>query len=91
MATNAQMLRAGLAFVSNTFALMYAVMIFDDIFRPLLRWYYSFQYTATPPINPGIVSWFFPVYYGMLLCMLLALVYCLLSMAVNKVTYPYGG
>lgn len=90
MATGAQMMVAGIALITDTFLLIYSAFIGDKVFQPLLKWYYSFQYTSQPPIDPGIITWAFPVYYGMLLCMWFALVFVLYWVTVNTATYQYG-
>lgn len=91
MATSAQMLLAGLAFIVNTLVLIISAVTGDVVFKPILTWYYSFQYTSTPPIDPGIIWWVFPVYYAMLIGIWFALLYSLYSMTVAKVDYQYGG
>lgn len=90
MATSSQMLMAGLAFIVNTFMLIYSALIGDKIFQPLLTWYYSYQYDKTPVIDPGIITWIFPVYYGMLICMWFALLFSLYYLSVNRVANQWG-
>lgn len=91
MATSAQMLAAGIALVSDTFVLIYSAMIGSKIFDPLLHWYYSVPYSSAPPLDPGMITWIFPVYYGMLLCIWFALLAMVYLMSINRVEYPYGG
>ena len=52
MASSSQMLMAGLAFVVNTFMLIYSALIGDKIFQPLLTWYYSYQYDKPTGYRP---------------------------------------
>jgi hypothetical protein len=82
---------AGIAYAVCTFTLIWCAYIGDKIFKPILTWYYSFQYPTTPPIDPGMMTWVFPMYYGLLVVMWLALTYAMLSVVMSKVTYPYGG
>jgi hypothetical protein len=89
MATSAQMMAAGLALVVDTFLLIYSAFIGDKVFQPLLKWYYSFQYSSPPVIDPGIITWVFPVYYGMLVCMWFALLFVLYWVTVNRTIYQY--
>jgi hypothetical protein len=90
MATSAQMLLAGLAFIVDTVVLIVSAIWGDAVFKPLLTWYYSFQYTSPPPLDPGIIWWVPPVYFGMLIAMWLALLYSLYSMSIYQVSYQYG-
>jgi hypothetical protein len=84
------MLLAGLAFIVDTVVLLISAIWGDAVFKPLLTWYYSFNYTTTPPLDPGIIWWVPTVYYGMLICMWLALLYSLYAMSIYKVDYQYG-
>jgi hypothetical protein len=91
MATSAQMLMAGLAFIVDTVVLIISAIWGSAIIKPLMTWYYSFQYTSAPPIDPGMIWWIWPVYYFMLILMWFALLYALYSMSISRVDYPYGG
>lgn len=90
MATSAQMLLAGLAFITDTVILIVSAIWGSAVFKPLLTWYYSFQYSTAPPIDPGIIWWVFPVYYTMLIAMWFALLYSLYAMSIQRVDYGYG-
>jgi len=90
MASSAQMLMAGLALVVDTMVLLISAVWGSAVFQPLLTWYYSFEYTSTPPIDPGIIWWVFPLYYTMLIVMWFALVYSLYVMSIARVDYQYG-
>lgn len=90
MATNSQMILAGLALTVDTVVLIYSAYIGDKIFQPVLTWYYSFPYGKTPPIDPGIITWIPSIYYGMLIAMWFALVFALFYLLYNRVVYPYG-
>jgi hypothetical protein len=91
MAVSARMLLAGLAFMTDTVVLIISALWADVVFHPLFTWYYSFQYTKTPVIDPGVIWWIGPVYFGMLICMWLALLYSLYAMSIQTVDYQYGG
>jgi hypothetical protein len=84
------MLLAGLAFIVNTLVLLISAIWGSAVFQPLLTWYYSFEYQSTPVIDPGIIWWVFPVYYGMLIAMWFALLYSLYMMTIQRVDYQYG-
>ena len=90
MASSSQMLLSGLAFIVNTLVLIISAIWGSAVFQPLLTWYYSFEYVSTPPIDPGMIWWVFPAYYGMLIAMWFALLYSLYSMTVSRVDYGYG-
>jgi hypothetical protein len=91
MATSAQMLLAGLALLTDTVVLLISAIWGSAVLKPLLTWYYSFQYAAPPVIDPGLIWWVFPVYYAMLIGMWFALVISLYYMVIQKVDYGYGG
>ena len=67
MATSAQMLLAGIAFIVDTVVLIVSAIFWDAVFKPLTTWYYSFTYSGPPVIDPGIITWIFPVYFLMLI------------------------
>ena len=90
MASSSTMLLAGLAFIVDTVVLIISAIWGSVVFKPLLTWYYSFNYTSTPPIDQGIIWWVFPVYYGMLIAMWFALLISLYIMSIQRVDYPYG-
>lgn len=90
MATTSQMILAGIALLMDTVVLIYSAFIGDKIFQPIYKWYYSFQYSSPPPIDPGIITWVPAVYYGMLLAMWFALVFAMYVMVANKAVYQWG-
>lgn len=90
MASPAAMLLAGLAFITDTVVLIISAIWGDAVFKPLLVWYYSFNYQSPPPIDPGVIWWVFPVYFGMLIAMWFALLYSLYSMSIYREDYGYG-
>jgi len=90
MASSSTMLLAGLAFITDTVVLLISAIWGSAVFKPLLTWYYSFNYTSAPPLDPGIIWWVFPVYYGMLIAMWFALLASLYLMSIQRVDYPYG-
>ena len=91
MASSSQMLLAGIAYVLCTFTLIWCAFIGDRVFQPIMKWYYSFQYGVNPPLDPGMMTWIFPVYYALLLIMWIALTFALISIIMNRVVYPYQG
>lgn len=90
MASTATMILAGIAYAVCTFTLIWCAFIGDRIFQPLMKWYYSFNYGTQPPLDPGMLNWIWPAYYGVLILMWLALTYALYSVVVSRVTYQYG-
>ena len=92
MATSSQMLMAGIAFVVDTFVLIYSAVVGDKIFQPIFKWYYAFNYgDIPPPIDPGLVTWIPRVYFGMLIFMWFALLLAMAWMTMNRTTYGYYG
>jgi hypothetical protein len=91
MASSAQVLAAGIAFIGCTFTLIVSAYLGDMIFHPIFSWMNSFQYSSAPPLDPGMMSWIPRLYFGLLILMWLALLFALASMAMNKVTYQYPG
>jgi hypothetical protein len=87
MASTSQMLFAGLSLAVNTIVLIMMAIAGGAIFQPLLKWYYSYQYTSAPPINPGMVTWIFPVFFGMLLVIEIVLIIVCYQMAITQVDY----
>lgn len=90
MASSGQMLLAGLAFITDTVVLIISAIWGSAVIKPLLVWYYSFNYVKAPPLDPGIIWWVFPVYYGMLIAMWIALLISLYYMSISDVTYQQG-
>jgi hypothetical protein len=84
------MLMAGLALLVDTVVIIISVIWSSAIINPLTTWYYSFQYTSPPPIDPGIITPVWPIYYGMLICIWFALLYCVYAASISEITYPYG-
>lgn len=85
------MLLAGLAFIVDTVVLLISAIWGSAVYKPLLTWYYSFDYSATPPIDPGTIWWIGAVYYGMLIAMWFALLFSMYAMIIYRVDYRYGG
>lgn len=90
MASTATMILAGIAYAVCTFTLIWCAFIGDKIFQPLAKWYYSFNYGTQPPIDPGMLNWIWPAYYGVLILMWIGLTYALYSVVISRVTYQYG-
>ena len=89
MATTAQMIAAGIAFIANTVVLIYAAFIGDQTFQPIVRWVYSFQYGREPPFDPGMLTWVFPLFFMMLIGMWFALLFSLYYMSISKSVQGY--
>ena len=90
MASSSTMLSAGIADVGCTFTLIYFAYIGDKILQPLLSWYFSIQYSSAPAIDPGVITWVYPIYYGMLLGMWFALQFAMYFVVISKIDYGYG-
>ena len=91
MATTAQMIGGGIALVVDTVLLAYMTFVGDKVFNPITQWAFSFQYSKQPPFDPGLMTWVFPVFYWMIVCMWFALVFALYLMATNRAVYGYTG
>ena len=90
MATAAQMQLAGLAFITDTVVLIISAVWGAAVWKPLLTWYFSFNYGKQPPLDPGIIWWVPPVYFGMLIAMWFGLLAALIWMSIHQVDYEYG-
>lgn len=90
MASSSTMLSAGIADFGCTFTLIYFAYLGDKIFQPLLTWLFSFRYESPPPLDPGVMTWVYPVYYGMLLGMWFALQFALYFVVVSRIDSGYG-
>jgi hypothetical protein len=90
MATTAQMIAGGIAFVVNTVLLAYFAYVGDKVFQPILKWYYSFQYPSAPPFDPGLITWCYGIFFVMLIAMWFGLLFAFYQVAISKATYGYG-
>jgi len=90
MASSGAMLLAGLAFITDTVVLIISAIWGSAVIKPLMTWYYSFNYGTTPPLDPGIIWWIWPVYYWMLIAMWIALLISLYYMSIYRVDYQQG-
>lgn len=87
MASTVRMLAAGLSLVGNTFALIIFALGGGAVFTQLTSWYSTFEYEKPPVVDPSIVQWAFPVFYGMLLILELVLIYAVYQTIFAKKTY----
>ena len=87
MASGVRMLTAGLSLVGNTFALILFALSGGAIFTRITIWYSTFTYTKTPVIDPSMVQWAFPVFYGMLLILEAVLIWAVYQTVFAKKTY----
>ena len=90
MATTSEMIAAGVADFGGTLILIYMAFLGSKIFTPLLTWYYSFQYSRAPPIDPGTMTWTYPLFYAMILGMWIAMQIALYLLIMNRRSYGYG-
>ena len=90
MASSGAMMLAGLAFVTDTVVLIISAIWGSAVIKPLMTWYYSFNYGTTPALDPGIIWWIWPVYYSMLILMWIALLISLYYMSIVRVNYQQG-
>jgi hypothetical protein len=90
MASSGAMLLAGLAFITDTVVLIISAIWGSAVIKPLMTWYYSFNYGTQPPLDPGIIWWIWPVYYWMLIAMWFALLISLYYMSIVRVDYQQG-
>ena len=91
MASAAKMLLAGLCLLIDTVVIMIMIIVGDQVFKPITQWALSFQYGKTPPIDPGMINWAFPVFFGVCIAIWFALLYSVYAMAISDIAYPYGG
>jgi hypothetical protein len=91
MASSNKMIALGIGIVMDILLLIYSAYIGDKIFQPIFHWVYSFKYTSTPIIDPGILTWIPAVYFGMLIAMLIAMIFVAFLIAISDQTNQYGG
>lgn len=87
MASTVRMLAAGLSLVGNTFALIIFALGGGAVFTQIESWYSSWHYASAPPIDPSMIQWAFPVFYGMLLTLEVVLIAAVYMTIVSKKTY----
>ena len=90
MAASKKMIALGIGAVMDILLLIYSAFIGDKIFQPIFHWVYSFKYTSTPVIDPGIISWIPAMYFGMLIGILFAIVFVMFLISVSDQTNQYG-
>jgi hypothetical protein len=87
MASTVRMLSAGLALAGNTFALIMYALVGGAIFTPISAWYAGYNFSATPSLNPSLVQWIFPAFFGLLLILEVVLIYAVWQTIFSKKTY----
>lgn len=87
MASAAQMLAAGLSLCANTVILMLFALTGGAVFQPLIKWYSQWHYETPPAIDPNIVQWIFPFFFGLLLFLELVLIYATYQTIWRKKVY----
>jgi len=89
MTSSARMLMAGLALVVDTVIIIISAIWSDMIFRPLYAATMGFQYGSKPPLDPGMTLVIPGIYFGMLLCMWFALLYCVYMESIRNEGMPH--
>jgi hypothetical protein len=84
------MIALGVGIVMDILLLIYSAYLGDKIFQPIFHWVYSFKYSSTPVIDPGILTWVPAVYFGMLIGMLVAMIFVAFLISVSDQTNQYG-
>lgn len=84
------MIACGIGAIMDVLLLIYSAYIGDKVFQPIYKWYYSFNYSTTPPIDPGIVTWIPAIYYGMLLGMFFALIFAMYLVSISYNVNEWG-
>lgn len=87
MASTIRMLSAGLALAGNTFALILYALVGGAIFTPISKWYSQWDFTATPSLDPSLVQWIFPAFFGLLLILEVVLIYAVWQTIFSRKTY----
>lgn len=91
MATTGQMIGAGIADLVCTFTLIYFAYLGSRIFTPIINWVFAVQYVSEPVINPGLVDWAYPMYYGLLIAIWIVIQIALFFVVINREIYSYPG
>lgn len=91
MATTSQMIAAGIADLVCTLTLIYFAFLGSRIFTPFLDWAFSFKYLKEPLINPGLINWAFPMYYGLLIAIWITIQVAMFFLVINREIYTYPG
>jgi hypothetical protein len=87
MASTVRMLAAGLALVGNSLALIVFALGGGAVFTRITIWYSTFKYTSPPVIDPGQITWIFPIFYSMLLILEAILIYAVFQTIFSKKAY----
>lgn len=75
MTSTVRMLTVGIGLILNTFALAALTLGGGAAFTALQKWYMSYAFSATAVINPSMVIWVFPAFYGIILILEAVLIY----------------
>lgn len=87
MASAMKMLMAGLSLAGNTVALIVFALSGGSVFSQLIHWYSTFNFGPHPYIDPSMVGWIFPLFYGLLLLLEFILIYVTFQTIFSKKTY----
>lgn len=90
MAASSKMIACGIGVVLDIFVLIVFAYAGDKIFQPLEHWLYSFKYTSTPLLDPGLISWVPSMFFGMLIGCLIALLFVMWLISVSEQVNQYG-
>ena len=75
MTSTVRMLMVGIGLVLNTFALAALTLGGGAAFTAIQKWYMSYAYVPNAVINPSLVVWIFPAFYGLILIIEVILIY----------------
>ena len=90
MAASAKMIACGIGVLLDIFILIVFAYAGDKIFQPLEHWLYSFTYTSTPLLDPGLISWVPSMFFGVLIACLIALFLVMYLVAISEQVNQYG-
>lgn len=87
MASTLRILAAGLSLAGNTLALIVFAFAGGAVFTRITLWYSSFHYEKPPVIDPAIMQWVFPSFFGFLLILEVILIWATFHTIFSRKTY----
>lgn len=87
MASTLRMLAAGMSLAGNTVALIVFALGGGAVFSQILPWYNHANDGIHRVIDPSIIGWVFPTFFGMLLLLEVVLIYATYQTIFAKKTY----
>ncbi len=88
MASTLKMLAAGLALAGNTVALIAFALVGGAVFGQITYWYSTTAFQGVNPIiDPSLIQWAFPTFFGLLLVLEVILIYATWQTIFSKKTY----